>query len=148
MTIEKLNEAMIAAMKSGEKRRKIVISGLIDAVKKAAMTPKGKIEITEALVDETLIKCLKSFQEAYDTCPKSRVEYLEMYEYELNIVKEFAPSLITDPEEIKSMIVDAVNGEIEFTKANKGKIMKIISPIFKGKADMKIVNNVVSTLLA
>ena len=45
------------------------------------------------------------------------------------------------------MIKDAVNGEIEFTKANKGKIMKIISPIFKGKADMKIVSDVVSVLL-
>jgi uncharacterized protein YqeY len=44
--------------------------------------------------------------------------------------------------------MDAVNGEIEFTKNNKGKIMKIIAPIFKGKADMKIVNQVIGEMLA
>lgn len=147
MTIEKLTAEMIAAMKSGNKARKSVISGLIDAVKKASITPKGKIEITELLVDEVLIKCQKMAQESYDSCPKERVETLNELAYELEVIKEFAPQLITDPSEIAVAIHTIAPRGVPFIKSNKGVIMKAITPYFKGKADMKIVNQVVGEML-
>jgi uncharacterized protein YqeY len=63
------------------------------------------------------------------------------------IVAEFAPTLITDEAEIKLMILDLVNSEMAFTKANRGKIMKIIAPVCKGKADMGVVNKVLGGML-
>ena len=72
---------------------------------------------------------------------------LESYKDQMTIVAEFAPTLLTDETEIRNRILDIVNGEIEFTKSNRGKIMKIISPIFKGKADMGIVSKVVGEML-
>lgn len=147
MTLEKLQAAKIAAMKNNNTDVKNVLSGMIDAIQKAAITPKGRIEITEQLVNETLIKYQKSIQEQVDTCPMSRTDLLGKYMNELNIVKMYAPQLMTDKTEIKATILDVVNNEIEFSKANRGKIMKIVTPVFKGVADMKTVSEVVGEML-
>lgn len=148
MTLEILQAEMIAAMKNKDKERKQVISNMIDSVKKASMTPKGRIEITEQLVDETLIKFQKMTQEQIDTCPGHRADKREEYERALAIVKEFAPQLITDEAKIANMITSALaNTSIEPTKNNKGQIMKVIMPIMKGKADGKIVQKVINGML-
>ena len=148
MTLEILQAEMIAAMKNKDKERKQVISNMIDSVKKASMTPKGRIEITEQLIDETLIKFQKMTQEQIDTCPGHRADKREEYERALAIVKEFAPQLITDEAEIANMITSALaNTSIEPTKKNKGQIMKVIMPIMKGKADGKIVQKVINGML-
>lgn len=147
MTLEKLQLEMVQALKDGNKFRKQVLSELVGAVKKAAIDKKCKDDIPESLVDETLLKFKKLVQEQVDTCPADRVQMLENYKDQMKIVAEFAPILITDENEIRNKILDIINGEIEFTKSNRGKIMKIISPIFKGKADMDIVSKVVGEML-
>lgn len=147
MTLEKLQSEMIQAMKNQDKLRKSVLSGLVDSVKKASMTSNGRIEITEQLVDEVLLKYKKMVQEQIDTCPVGRVETLDEYNKQMAVVAEFAPTLITDEAEIKLMILDLVNNEMAFTKDNRGKIMKIIAPILKGKVDMGIVNKVLSNMI-
>lgn len=147
MTLEKLQSEMIQAMKNKNKTRKSVLSGLVDAVKKASMTNNGRVEITEQLVDDVLLKYKKMVQEQIDTCPTDRTETLEEYKAQMAIVAEFAPTLITDETEIHYLILDIVNNEYEFTKANRGKIMKIIAPALKGKADMGVVNKVLGGML-
>ena len=72
MTLENLQAARTAAMKTGDMATKNVLSNMIDACQKAAITPKGRVEITEQLVDETLIKYQKTVQEMIDTCPADR----------------------------------------------------------------------------
>ena len=147
MTLEKLQSEMIQSMKSGDKFRKGVIADLVGNVKKAAIDKNCRDNITESLVDEVLLKCKKVAQEMIDTCPADRVETLAEYVKQLNIIDEFAPTLMADEDEIKNLILDALNGEFELTKSNRGKIMKIIAPVFKGKADMSIVNKVVGEML-
>jgi uncharacterized protein YqeY len=147
MTLEKLQSEMIQAMKNQNKLRKSVIAGMVDAVKKASMTNSGRVEITEKLVDEVLLKYKKMVQEQIDTCPADRVETLKEYNAQMEIVSEFAPTLITDENEIKLMILDVVNNEYGFSKDNRGKIMKIIAPVLKGKVDMSIVNKVLGGML-
>ena len=149
MTLENLQAARTAAMKTGDMATKNVLSNMIDACQKAAITSKGRVEITEQLVDEVLIKYQKTIQEMIDTCPADREDLLGKYHAEMEVVKMYAPQLITDPAEIKSaihIILDTLG--IEESKQNKGKIMKTITPHFKGKADMKIVSQVVAEMLA
>lgn len=124
------------------------------------MTSKGRVEITEALVDETLIKYQKTVQEQYDTCPDSaedpkrdtelkqrKAEYLK----ELEIVKEYAPQLLTSYDEVKAAVIAILSeyGPVDClnAKSNRGTIMKIVAPAMKGKADMSVVNKVVGELL-
>lgn len=147
MTLEKLQSEMVQAMKNKDKLRKSVLSGLVDAVKKASMTNNGRVEITEQLVDEVLLKYKKMVQEQIDTCPAERIETLEEYKAQMAVVTEFAPTLITDETEIRYLILDIVNNEHEFSKSNRGVLMKILAPVLKGKADMSIVNKVLGGML-
>lgn len=149
MTLEILQSEMIAAMKNKNKIRKSVISDMIDAVKKASMTNKGRVEITEQLVNEVLLKYKKTVQEQIDTCPVDRVKTLVEYKEQMAVVAEFAPSLITDETEIRYLILDIINinNDVELIKANRGYIMKIVSPVLKGKADMSVVSRVLGNML-
>lgn len=148
MTLEILQSAKTEAMKNKDLVRKEAISAMIDAVQKASITSKGRIEITEKLINEVLIKYQKTIQEMIDTCPADRTELLAKYTAEMAVVKEFAPQLITDPVQIKDIIQTVlIAHRLETTKQNKGQIMKIISPLMKGQADMKIVNQVITEML-
>lgn len=148
MTLEKLQSEMIQAMKNKDKTRKSVLSGMIDAVKKASMTNKGRVEITEQLVDEVLLKYKKMVQEQIDTCPVDRTETLEDYKAQMAIVTEFAPSLITDETEIRYLILDIINNEHEFSKANRGILMKILAPVLKKcNVDMSVASKVLGGML-
>ncbi len=147
MKLEILQSAKTEAMKNKDAIRKEAISAMIDAVQKASITSKGRIEITEQLTDEVLIKYQKTIQEMIDTCPADRTDLMNKYVAEMAIVKEFAPQLMTNKGEIECTINDILNGEVPLTKANRGNIMKLITPYFKGKADMKIVSQVVAEML-
>lgn len=147
MTIGTLQNEMIQAMKNKDKLRKSVLSGIVDAVKKAAIDKNCRDNITESLVDEVLLKYKKTVQEQIDTCPVDRTETLSEYNAQMAVVAEFAPTLITDEAEIRLMILDLINSEMALTKANKGKIMKIVAPVLKGKTDMAIVNKVLASML-
>ena len=147
MKLEMLQKEKIVAMKNKDEVRKQVLSDMIDMVQKASITAKGRVEITEQLVDETLIKYQKMTQEMIDTCPASRADKLEQYNAAMAIVKEYAPQLITDEGEIKGLILDVLNNEYALEKKNRGQIMKIVMPALKGKVDMAIANKVISGLL-
>ena len=149
MTLENLQAARTAAMKAGDMATKNVLSNMIDACQKATITSKGRVEITEQLVDEVLIKYQKTIQEMIDTCPADRTELMEKYTAEMAVVKEYAPQLITDLQAIKDrMFVLVMNAGLVPDKKSKGAIMKLASAEFKGKADMKIVSQAVAEMLA
>jgi uncharacterized protein YqeY len=148
MKLETLQSEMIQAMKIGNKLRKSVLSGMIDAVKKASMTNRGRVEITEQLVDETLLKYKKIVEEQVATCPADRAETLAEYKAQLAVVAEFAPTLITDEDEIKTLIEEYADGaKIGLYKDNRGTLMKILSRNLKGKVDMGVVNKVLGGML-
>ena len=148
MTLEMLQSAKIAATKARDTATKRVLSDMIDACQKASITSKGRVEITEQLVDETLIKYQKTVQEMIDTCPSSYEDKLKQYKADMEIVKQYAPQLITDKETIANRVKKIAGAQgIELVKANRGALMRSISAELKGKADMKIVSTVVGDIL-
>ena len=147
MKLENLQKEKINAMKNKDEARKGVLSEVIDMVQKASITAKGRVEITEQLVDEALIEYQKMIQEMIDTCPTDRTDKLNEYTTAIAIVKEYAPRLVTDENEIKNMILDILNNEYALEKKNRGQIMKIVMPVLKGKVDMAIANKVIGTML-
>ena len=149
MKFEELQTLKVAAMKSGDKTRVKVLNDIIVLVQKEQTKGKTKIEATEEIVAQCATKAQKTLEEMVATCPDT-AEYAEGlvdYRAQLAIASEYAPQLITDPEELARMVIDTVNGEVEFTIRNKGKIMKMVMPVLKGKADMKIANEVIGGML-
>ena len=148
MKLETLQKEMIAAMKAKDKERKDAISSLIGAIKKVAIDEKVREDIPEELVDRVILKEMKTVKEQIDTCPADRTELLESYKRRYAFIEEFAPKLISDENEIKEIIEKLANdNDIELLKANRGKLMKVVAPELKGKADMAVVNKTVGMML-
>lgn len=140
MPLSYLQKEKINAMKNKDVRRKNVLSEIIDTCQKAVITPKGRLELTEQIVNESLIKYQKMVQEMIDTCPSSRTDLLDEYKANMEIVKEYAPKLLTDEKEIE----DYISGlGFDLVPTNRSSIMKEL----KGKADMKIANKVLGSML-
>lgn len=140
MTFTQLQNDRDAALKTGDKLRKKVLTNMIDAIQKATIGPKGRIEITDSLVNEALVKCQKQAQEMVDTCPSTRPELLNEYNAELALIKEYAPQPLTDAEAIRALIQNhfQTNG-LGYTRNNTRIAMTLAKDNF---CDMKIVNQV------
>jgi len=143
MNIKTLQSDMIAAMKAKEKGRKDAISALVSAVKKAAIDEGCREDIPDSLVDRVILKELKTAKEQLDTCPAERTDLLEEYQLRYDVIQEYAQSLMSK-EEVQVYITEKF-AEIVATK-NKGQIMKAVMAELKGKADGKVINQVVAEL--
>lgn len=143
MNIETLQKDMIAAMKAKDKSRKEAISSLVSAVKKAAIDEGCRENIPEELTDRVILKELKTVKEQLDTCPADRTDLKEEYELRYKVIGEYAPSMMSE-EEVKAYITEKF-ADVVATR-NKGQIMKAIMAELKGKADGKVINQVVAGL--
>lgn len=147
MTIETLREQMITAMKVGNKFTKEVLSSVLSTAKNMAIEKGCKDSISEDIINAAILKELKTANEMLDTCPSDRLEQLEEFTLRIEILKEIAPKMM-DKEEIQKCIIQiAGENNIELTTKNKGQLMKVVMPQLKGKADGKLVNNVVQEML-
>lgn len=148
MELKALQNEMIKSMKSGDKFRKSVISTVIARIKNTAIDKGCRDNITEDMVSAELLKAKKVTQEMLDTCPASRTDLLEDYKKQMDIICEFAPTLITDPKMIEDNVKDiASQNHVELAKSNRGTLMKLVAAELKGKADMSVVSKVVGEIL-
>ena len=143
MTAEKLQKAMIDAMKAHDAQRKEAISLLVAAVKKTAIAAGTRDNIPEEMVDQVILKELKATKEQIETCPASRQDLLEQYRFKLSVVEEFAPKQL-GADEIEKIITEKF-ADVIATK-NRGLIMKNVMAELKGKADGKLISEVVAKL--
>lgn len=143
MQMEQLQKDMVAAMKAHDKVRKEAISSLISAVKKIAIDEGCRDNIQEELVDRAILKEMKLVKEQLDTCPSERIELKAGYQATYDVIREYAPAMMSE-EEVQSFIRDKY-AELLATK-NKGMIMKSVMADLKGKADGKLINQVVARL--
>ena len=116
---------------------------MIGAIKKAAIDERVREDIPEELVDRVILKEMKSVKEQIDTCPADRVELLESYKNRYAVIEEYAPKMLS-AEEVKALIMEKF-ADVVATK-NKGMIMKNVMGELKGKADGKVINQIVAEL--
>lgn len=143
MTLEKLQKDMIAAMKARDKERKDSISSLVSEVKKVGIDNGCRDNIPEDIVDSVILKEIKSVKEQIDTCPADRTDLLEQYKARYDVFNEYAPKLLSE-DEVRDILTTKF-ADVIATK-NKGQIMKAVMAELKGKADGKVINQVVAEL--
>lgn len=145
MTVEMLHDEMVAAWKHGDMMIKNVLSNAIAQIKKAAIDAGCRDNVSEDFVNAQLLKIKKNIQEQIDTCPTNRVELLDKYKKEMDIINHYAPSVVTSESEIKNAIMK-ISGTDKIAKGKRGSIMKAIKT--SGVLyDMAIVNKVISTMM-
>lgn len=143
MTVAQLQKDMMEAMKAKDKARKESISVLYSAAKKAGIDAGCRDDVPEDMVNQAIMKELKSVKEQIETCPKDRTELLEEYKARLAVFEEYAPKMLS-AEEVEKILTEKF-ADVIATK-NKGMIMKSVMGELKGKADGKVINEVVAKL--
>ena len=143
MTFETLHNDMVAAMKARDKARKGVLSTLIADVKKAAIDAGTRDDISEALVDQVILKSKKTAKEQLDSCPDERADLKAEYQYNYDVICEYAPTMMSE-DQIRAFLTE--NFAEVITTKNKGQIMKAVMPALKGKADGKAINAIVAEI--
>ena len=144
MQFTTLQKDMIQAMKDHDKVRKDAISTLVSAAKKLAIDAGCREDIPDDMTDQAVLKEIKSGKEQIDTCPDSRAELKAEYEARLKVFEEYAPKMLS-AEEVEAVLKEKF-AEVIAT-GNKGQIMKTVMPELKGKADGKVINEVIAKML-
>lgn len=143
--IDVVRAAMMTAMKNKEKARKDALSMLLSVLKNAQIDKREPL--TEDEENAIVKKEIKQCQETIDTAPADRTDIKDEAAFRISVYKEFAPEDMS-VEQIKEVIAEVL-GELGIENpgaADKGKIMKVLMPKVKGKADGKLVNQTLASL--
>lgn len=143
--IDVVRAAMMTAMKNKEKDRKDALSMLLSVLKNAQIDKREPL--TEDEENAIVKKEIKQCQETIDTAPADRTDIKDEAAFRISVYKEFAPEDMS-VEQIKE-VIEEVLGELGIENpgaADKGKIMKVLMPKVKGKADGKVVNQTLASM--
>lgn len=144
--LERLNEDMKHAMKNKEKEKLSVIR-MIKASLQNESIKLGK-ELSE---DEELTVLSREVKQRKDSLQEfekaGRTDLAEKINTELTYVKEYLPKQLTEVE-IKTIVKEAIQEVGASSKSDMGKVMAVVMPKVKGKADGSLVNKLVLSELA
>ena len=144
--IDEVRADMVKAMKAKDKDTKETLSMLLAALKNKAIDKRE--DLTPEEETQVILKEIKQTKETLDMTPADRTEIIEECNKRLAVLEQYAPNMI-DEAEIKEVVASvlAEMGLDAPTAKDKGKIMKNLMPKVKGKADGKLVNEIVSTFM-
>ena len=144
--IESVRASMVAAMKAQDKPRKNALSMLLSALKNAEIDKREPL--TEDEANAVVKKEIKQTQETFDTAPADRQDIRDEAAARLAVYKEFAPADMTVDQirEVIAQVLAELNIEAPTAK-DKGAIMKVLMPRVKGKADGKVVNETLASMM-
>lgn len=144
--IDEVRSAMVAAMKAKDKDTKETLSALLAALKNKAIDKRADLTPEEEI--QVILKEIKQTRETMETTPADRTDIIEECQKRLAILEQYAPKMM-DEAEIRDVITATLAevGVEEPTAKDKGKIMKVLMPKVKGKADGKLVNDILMTFM-
>ncbi len=144
---EKINEDLKAAMKSGDKIKLNTVRSIRAAILEFEKSGKDK-ELTEEAEIKILTSAVKKRKESIEQYEKAgRTDLAEQEKAELEVIQSYLPKQLT-PEEIEKE-VRRIAGEIgAASKADFGKLMQASVKELKGKAEGKIIKEIVEKILS
>ena len=144
--IDEVRKAMMSALKAGDKPRKEALSLLLSALK--AKNIDKRADLTEEEENAVVYKEIKEAQETLDTTPANRTDIIEECRLRIAVYSEFAPKRM-DEDEIRAAIRETLAelGLENPSAKDKGKLMKTLMPKLNGKADGRLVNQIVGEFL-
>lgn len=143
---ERLVDEMKQAMKSNDKLRLSTIRMIRSAVKNKEIEQRKKLD------DEGIIRVIQGMmRKGEDSIEQfqsgGRIDLVEKEKNEIEILKSFLPQALSQEE-----ILRIIDQSIEETQASSlrdlGKVMKSIMPKLGGKADGKLINQLVKERLS
>jgi uncharacterized protein YqeY len=143
---QRLQSDLKDALRARDERRKSVIRMALAALGNAEIEQKGNLD--DAAAAAVLRRQLRQRQDTIDELREAnRPELLANEEAELAILEEYLPRQLSRSEiEVEAR---QVIGQVEATgKKDIGPVMRQLMPQLKGRADGRVVNEVVRELLS
>ena len=141
---DQLKEDMKAAMKAREEGKTAlsVIRMVNSAIKNAEIN--DKVELDDGILG-ILAKEMKTRQDSLVEFEKAgREDLISHVKEEMAVLQKYLPAQMSE-DEIRTVVKEAISACGD--AVNMGNVMKHVMPKTKGRADGKIVNNIVKELL-
>ena len=143
--VETLDKEIIEAMKAKDSVRLATLRGVKGAMKLQSIDHKK--EINDELLIDVVSKEIKTRNESIKEFEKgARQDLIDKTEEEIKILSNYLPEQLSEEE-----IVDIINQVFEKVKPSgikdMGKVMGMVTPKVKGKADMGVVSNLIKQKL-
>ena len=145
---DRLTEDMKQAMKEKEagKLKLSVIRMVRSAAKNVEIDRRKELDDNELL--DVVAKEVKMRRDSLDEFRKAgRPELLAVLEQEIAILMEYLPEQMSEAE-VRALVTQAVADAQAASAKDMGKVMALLMPKVKGRADGKLVNSIVKELLS
>jgi uncharacterized protein YqeY len=143
---EQLQADMKAAMRDGDALRRDTLRMVIAAAQNAAKDKRAPLTDEETL--EVLGREVKKRRESIAAYQAAGREDLAAKEQaEIDILAPYLPEQLTE-DEIRSLAREAVTASGATTPKDMGRVMSVLMPQVKGRADGKLVSRIVNEELA
>ena len=148
MTIEMLEQDRNLARKNGNSARLLVLNDIIAKARAKETAGKKKIELTEQLVNDSLVEYRKMLKDGIKQMPEGHA-VRAMYEEQLEILSEFCPTVLEDENKIKNLITKVLHEQnIEISRKNRGRMMKALMPALRAEyTDMDIAMPIIESMI-
>lgn len=142
---DQLLDAMKVAMKAKDSLRLTTIRMARTALKNVEIDTRQ--ELDEAAAIKVLSTLVKQRREAAEAYRETRPELAEKEELEVVILQEFLPAQLSEIE-LEALVAKAIAESGADSMKAMGAVMKLVTPHTTGRADGKLVSNLVRKLLA
>lgn len=142
---EQILSDLVTAMKSQDKEKLMVIRSVKSAMQLEEINLKRNLNDDEVI--GVITKQIKTRKDSIAEFEKgNRQDLIEATQKEINILQEYLPEQLTS-EELNKIIEDVFNQLQPTSSKDMGRVMATITPLVKGKADMKEVSNIIKSKL-
>ena len=142
---EQLTSDMKEAMKAHDKDRLAVIRMVRGAIRQQEID--GKTELNDDDVIAVISKEVKMRKDSIDEFSKGgRDDLVAKTQAEIEVLMPYLPQQLSEAE-VKALVEEAVAATKAATPKDMGKVMGALMPKVKGRADGKMVNTIVRSML-
>jgi uncharacterized protein YqeY len=138
---ELLNETMKSSLKSGDKSTLTYARSLHAAVRKKEID--DRVDMDDAGIQKVISSLIKQRQDSIEQFQKGgREDLVANEEAELKFLQSFMPQQMGEAE-VKQLVDWAVTEAKASSQKDMGNVMKLLMPKVQGRADGKLVNQLV-----
>ena len=138
---EKLQEDLKSSMKNKDTVKKSVVTLIRASIKQYEVD--NRVELSDDEIIDLIAKQLKQRRDSLVEFQKAnRDDLVSETESEIEVLKEYLPQQLSE-EELNEIVIATISEVGATSMKDMGKIMSAIKPKVKGRADGKLINELV-----
>jgi uncharacterized protein len=144
-----LKERLLEDLKVAMRDKDVIKKNTVQMARAAVLQVEkdGKITLDDDGVIDIIAKELKKRRDSLPEYEKSgRVDLIDNLKKEIDVLLQYLPQQLTE-EELELIVKQAIQETGASTAKDTGKIMQAVMPKVKGRADGKMINQIVKKIL-